>query len=83
MSQPTSEGAAFAQNGGNKDQGGDKNIYDKSTGRPKKCLRFDKEGHPASHCPEGNKKYGKKNKSDDDKSRAIWSRKLSSLTSES
>ena len=33
--QPTSEGAAFSWKGGNRDQGGDKNTYDKSTGRQK------------------------------------------------
>ena len=30
MSQPTSEGEAFAPKGGNKDQGGDKSTYDKT-----------------------------------------------------
>ena len=75
MSQTTSEGAVFAKKGGNKNQGGDKNIYDKIT--DKKNFKCDKEGNPASHCAEGNKKYGKEKKSDDNKFRASLSRKSS------
>ena len=77
MSQPTSEGAAFSQKGVNKDQGRDKNTCDKKYWKAKKCFECDKEGHPEYHYPEGNNKYTKKNKSDDDKSRASRSIKSS------
>ena len=43
----------------------------------KKCFKCDKEGHPAYHCPEGNKKDCKKKKSDGNKSRASRYRKSS------
>ena len=71
MSQPTSEGTAFSHKGGNKDQGGENNTYDKKYWK-KKYFKCDKVGHPVSHCPEGNKKDEKKKKIDDNKSRGIW-----------
>ena len=40
-------------------------------------MKCDKEGHPASHCPEFNKNYGNKKKSNDNKSSASRFRKSS------
>ena len=70
MIQPTSEGAAFSQYIGKKDQCGYKKTNDKKYCKSKICFEHDKEGHPVSHCSLGNKKDAKKNKSDDNKSRA-------------
>ena len=43
MIQPTFEGEAFAQKGGNKYLGGYKNTYDRKFWKTKKCFKFDKE----------------------------------------
>ena len=77
MIQPTFEGDAFAQKGGNKYLGGYKKTYDRKFWKTKKCFKFDKEGHPDSRCPEGNIKDSKKNKSNDDNSRSSRSSKSS------
>ena len=47
VSQPTSEGASFAQKGGNKDQGGDKKTYDKKYRKTKSMLQV-RQGRPPS-----------------------------------
>ena len=80
MSQPTSERAAISQKGGNRDQGIYKKTYDKKYRKTKICFKCGKEGPPASHCKEVNKKDGQKKehgKSDDKKSRSNQSSKSS------
>ena len=75
VSQLTSEGAEFSQKGGNKYQCRYKKTYDKNYRKTKKRFKCDKEGHPASHYPEGNKKDGKKKRSNFNKSRDSQSSK--------
>ena len=64
---PASEGTSFAQKGGtgekkkkDKDKDKKKAPYDKAAWKNRSCYICGEEGHPASHCPDKEKKDGQK-----------------------
>jgi hypothetical protein len=77
VSQPVSEGTAFAQRGGQSGGKGKGEPYDKAYWKDKECYNCGKKGHPSNHCT----KAKKSTKSDEDNKSTRSSKSRSSKSS--